>query len=230
MVVAVVQIVSVRVYLGNRPNTDVDKAWIHESLMKKNWWKQASVYRCTVFSLSILHSFSFTSSYVVFYFLLFLPFLDSSISHTRSGKQANSHAIVVHVFIMFWQLCSSKNGIILSWRWTQTGSNCAITQTVCWMTWTGLTEIKASRVYCPVRWGGWFICFCRISKHLDLLWGAGYPKIPPKSILFLLHQYLFVLLLGCWSAKAPKPTSKNVNISILFQKIIMKDLYTKAIC
>lgn len=151
-----------------------------------------------------LRSFSFTSSHVVFYFLLFLPFLDSSVSHTRSGKHANSRAIVVHVFIMFWQPCSSKNGIILSWRWPQTGSNCAITQTVCRMTWTSLTEIKATRVYCPVRRGGWFIRFCRISKHLDLLWGAGYPKIHPKSILFLLHRVSVCFTSGLLECKRSK--------------------------
>lgn len=140
----------------------------------------------------------------MFYFLLFLPFLDSSVSHTRSGKHANSHAIVVHVFIMFWQPCSSKNGIKLSWRWIQTGSNCAITQTVCWMMWTGLTEIKARRVYCPVRREGWFIRFCRIGKHLDLLWGAGYPKIPPKSILFLLHWVSVCFTSGLLESKGSK--------------------------
>lgn len=105
---------------------------------------------------------------------------------------------------MFWQPCSSKNGIILSWRWTQTGSNCAITQTVCWMTWTGLMEIKARRVYCPVRRGEWLIRFCRISKHLDLLWGAGYPKIPPKSILFLLHRVSVCFTSGLQECKGSK--------------------------
>lgn len=205
MVVAIVQIVSVCVcILATSQTLMLIKCEYMSPRWKKNRWKQASVYRCTVFSLS-------TSSLLLFYFLVccvllssLSPLLDSSVSHTRSGKHANSHAIAVHVFIMFWQPCSSKNGIILSWRWTQTGSNCAITQTVCWMTWTGLTEIKARRVYCPVRRGGWFIRFCRISKHLDLLWGAGYPKIPPKSILFLLHRVSVCFTSGLLECKGSK--------------------------
>lgn len=79
------------------------------------------------FPVSCLCSLSISSSHA----FRCLPFfsLGLCVSHTRTHAQesnANSRAIVVQVFITSWQPRSSRNGITVSWRWTQTGSNCAV--------------------------------------------------------------------------------------------------------
>lgn len=60
----------------------------------------------------------------------------------------------------------------------------------------------------------------RTGKHLDRLQGAGYPKIPQKKEAYF-SSYAWVPVcfgFGFWHAKSPKPTSKDVNINVLFQE------------
>lgn len=119
---------SVRI-LATEPRLDVDKAQMHISSMKKTFlkiWNLASIYSSRMFFrlmplLPLHHFFTCLSLFD------FLPSLAGSCTHAQESN-ANSLAIVVHVFITSWQLRGSRNGITLSWRWTQTGSNCAVTQ------------------------------------------------------------------------------------------------------
>lgn len=120
----------VYVCFGSLPKAHVDKVWPHESPKEKRW-KQANTYTY-IFSnfppVSLCPSFLFN-------FLCFSPSfspfsLQFSLSLPLSCMQKNIQRVIMHVFIVFWQSSSSRNCFILSWRLTQTGSNCTVTHTV----------------------------------------------------------------------------------------------------
>ena len=139
-VCSVCECVCVCVCFGGSPRADVDKVWPHESPVEKKMETGQCIYSTYVFShsppvslyLPAFFFFNFTSSPPALFLPHSLFFLHStlslsfclSLSHTHTLRQA-----IVHVLTVFWQY-SSRNCFILSWRSTQSGSNCTVSQAV----------------------------------------------------------------------------------------------------
>lgn len=168
------------------------------------------------FPVSCLRSLSMSSSHASI--CLTFCSLEHCVSHTRtcSGKQCKQpcycgtcvHNVLAASQFQEWHYTFLE----MDPNWIKL---CCNTDLRCWMTWTGSGGDQSEDGYTVL----WLIPFCWISKHLDLLWGAGYPEIPKgrwKKAHFLSWASACFRF---YASTGPKPTSKNVNIDVLFQKL-----------
>lgn len=182
---------------------------IKREYMSPRWKKKIDgnkpVYRCTVFSLSI-------SSLLFFYFLVCRVLLSSlsppfgllRLAHTlrKACKQPCYCGTCVHnvlAALQFQEWHYTFQEMDPNWIKLCYNTDCMLDD----VDWFWRRSKQDGGTVLRER-GGWLIRFCTISKHLDLLWGAGYPKIPPKSILFLLHPVSVCFTSGLLECKGSK--------------------------